>query len=531
MLLNKNNMSYGAWSQSERRDPRMNPPIKILLVYPDYPDTFWSFRHVLRFISKRAAFPPLGLLTVAAMLPPEWEKKLVDLNITSLRDEDIRWADYVFLGAMIVQKDSARRVIRRCNELGTRVVAGGPLFTTSHEDFEGVDHFVLGEAETTLPLFLEDLAMGCARPLYQSTLRPGLSGTPAPLWDLIRMKDYALMSVQYSRGCPFSCEFCDIIIMNGRVPRTKSPAQILMEFDALYNRGWRGQVFMVDDNFIGNKEEVKRMLPDIIAWNRKRGNPFVFLTEASINLADDEALMRLMAEAGFQRVFVGIETPVEESLKECNKFQNSGKDLVSLVKRIQRHGMEVLGGFIIGFDNDPPSIFEKQIEFIQKSGVVTAMVGLLNAFPGTTLYNRLKNERRLLEKSSGNNVDCAMNFVPRMDISVLVNGYRDVLKTLYSPRVYYERIITFLKEYEPAHMPKVRWDELKALFRSFWYLGVIGSSKKYYWKLVAWSLLHRPRVFPIAVTMAICGYHFQRIANDLMCSLPSLSADLQKGLE
>lgn len=488
---------------------------KILFVYPKYPDTFWSFKHVLKFISKKAAFPPLGLLTVASMIPSEWEKKLVDMNICHLRDKDILWADYVFLGAMIVQKDSARNIIKRCRELGKKIVAGGPLFTTGYKEFEGVDHFVLGEAEVTLPLFLKDLKKGCAKPLYIQDKRSEIRNTPIPMWDLISMRDYAIMSVQYSRGCPFNCEFCDIIIMNGREPRTKKLDQMLDEFEALYSRGWRGEVFIVDDNFIGKKEEVKHVLPEMIRWLKKRNNPFVFLTEASVNLADDEELMTLMAEAGFQRVFVGIETPVEDSLKECNKFQNQGRDLVSIIKRIQNHGMEVLGGFIVGFDSDPPTIFEKQIAFIQKSGVVTAMVGLLNAFPGTVLYNRLKEERRLLEHCSGNNVDGSINFIPKMGINTLTEGYRNILKTIYSPREYYERIRTFLKEYKPAQLPRVRWTQIKALVKSFWYLGIIGNSKKYYWKLITWTLLRRPKVFPIAVTMAICGSHFQRVSKEL----------------
>lgn len=484
---------------------------RVLLVYPEYPVTFWSFKHSLKFLSKKAAFPPLGLLTVGAMLPAEWEKKLIDMNISPLKDRDIEWADYVFISAMIVQKDSVTQVIRRCRELGRKVVAGGPLFNTSHDEFEGVDHFVLGEAEVTLPQFIGDLKNGAAKPLYRAHAFPEISATPPPLWDLVNVHDYASMSVQYSRGCPFNCEFCDIIIMNGRVPRTKKNSQVLRELDMIYARGWRGPVFIVDDNFIGKKEHVKKLLHEIIEWMRIHKNPFNFFTEASINLADDEELLTLMSKAGFQRVFVGIETPVDESLEECRKFQNKGRDLVSQVKKIQSYGLEVLGGFIVGFDSDPPSVFDKQLKFIQNSGVVVAMVGILTALPGTRLYNRLKEENRLLKGSSGNNVDGSINFIPRMDSRVLIEGYKKLLSSIYSPREYYERVMTFLKGYRIRMSPKVQWIDIQALIKSFWYLGITGNSQKYYWKLLAWSLVCRPRLFPVAVSMAIYGYHFQRI--------------------
>lgn len=489
------------------------PAKKILLVHPQYPDTFWSFKHILKFISKKAAFPPLGLLTIAAMLPREWEKKLIDLNVTALEKHDIEWADYVFISAMIVQRESVKNIIRQCKEIGATIVAGGPLFTTGYEEYGEVDHIVLGEAEMTLPILLDDLANGSAKPIYSSESFPDISKTPAPLWSLIRKSDYASMGIQYSRGCPFSCEFCDIIIMNGRTPRTKTTEQVIRELESLYDWGWRGSVFIVDDNFIGKKSQVKKMLPEIIRWVNERDHPFTFLTEASINLADDEELMALMVEAGFRRVFVGLETPVPESLAECKKVQNEGRDLVASVKKILHHGMEVLGGFILGFDNDPPTIFERQIHFIQKSGVVVAMVGLLNALPGTPLHKRLGEENRLLKKSSGNNVDSSLNFLPKMDSNQLIEGYRKVITTIYSPREYYERVLTFLKEYKGVGKPsKIRWVDIKALLRSFWYLGLVGKSRRYYWKLLAWSLMYRPKHFSIAVTMAIYGFHLQKIA-------------------
>jgi radical SAM superfamily enzyme YgiQ (UPF0313 family) len=490
--------------------------MKILLVYPRYPDTFWSFRHALKFLSKKATFPPLGLLTVAAMLPGEWEKKLVDMNISALSDEDIAWADYVFLSAMVVQGNSAREVITRCKALDTRVVAGGPLFTTGYKEFEGVDYFVLGEAEATLPRFLADLAGGCPQRVYSSGDRPDISRTPVPLWSLINMKQYSSMSLQYSRGCPFDCDFCDIIVLNGHRPRTKSGRQMVDELEALYRRGWRGSLFIVDDNFIGNKKKLKaETLPAIIEWSKHKKHPFTFFTEASINLADDEGLMDLMAEAGFNRVFIGIETPNEESLVECNKRQNSNRDLAAAVKKIQNHGFEVQGGFILGFDSDPTSIFKRQISFIQKTGIVTAMVGLLNAPNGTKLYQRLKKENRLLKDMSGDNTDFSINFVPRMEYETLVAGYKNVLDTIYSPRRYYERVVTFLKEYKPrktAGISQLRFTHISGLIKSFWFLGVTNKGRRYFWRLMISTLLKRPRHFPLSIGLSVSGFHFRKVA-------------------
>jgi radical SAM superfamily enzyme YgiQ (UPF0313 family) len=490
--------------------------LKILLVYPQYPDTFWSFRHALNIISKKAAFPPLGLLTVAAMLPDEWEKKLVDLNTTVLHDDDLKWADYVFISAMDIQRDSVNEVIARCKKFGVKTVAGGPLFTTGYEEFDGVDHLVLKEAEITLPHFLEDLEKGCVKHIYTCTERPDISETPIPAWALIDMEKYSSMNLQYSRGCPFNCEFCDIIILNGHKPRTKSEVQMLRELDALYSRGWRGSIFIVDDNFIGNKRKLKaEILPAISAWMRKRKHPFALTTEASINLADDEELMRLMGEAGFNRVFVGIETPNEEGLVECNKLQNQNRDLVASVKKIQNYGLEVQGGFIVGFDSDPVSIFKSQISFIQRSGIVTAMVGLLNAPRGTRLYHRLKKENRLLKDISGDNTDCSINFIPKMHYETLIDGYKHILDTIYSPKQFYERIRIFLKEYRPqkrGRVSKIQFDHIKIFIKSIWLLGIKEKGGRYYWKLFVSTLLRHPRSFPLSMRLAVYGFHFRKVA-------------------
>ena len=493
-----------------KRDANM----KILMVYPQYPDTFWSFKHALKFVSKKASFPPLGLLTVAAMLPETWDKKLVNMNIDRLNDSDINWADYVFISAMAVQKKSVDEVITRCRHLGTKIVAGGPLFTAGFEEFDGIDHLVLGEAEVTLPPFLEDLEIGQAQHIYASSERPDISTTPIPLWSLINMKQYSTMNLQYSRGCPYDCEFCDIIILNGRTPRTKSKEQLISELDSLYEQGWRGGLFIVDDNFIGNKKKLKaEILPALIEWRKQKRYPFALLTEVSINLADDEELMRLMVAAGFDVVFVGIETPNNESLVECTKYQNQNRDLVASVQKLQEFGLEVQGGFIVGFDSDPESIFQAQINFIQRSGIVTAMVGLLNAPTGTRLYRRLKEEDRLLSSFSGNNTDFSLNFIPKMDHDKLVTGYKHILDTIYSPREYYERIRTFFKVYKPprAKAGKVQSHQIKAFFRSIWFLGITGKGKKHYWRLFICYLIKSPPKFARFILLSIYGYHFRKV--------------------
>jgi radical SAM superfamily enzyme YgiQ (UPF0313 family) len=504
--------------------------LKILLVYPRYPDTFWSFKHALKFISKKAVFPPLGLLTVAAMLPEEWEKKFVDLNTTTLLDKDLEWADYVFLSAMVAQQDSAREVIDRCKKLGTRIVAGGPFFNQRYEDwgFDDIDHLIFGETEDILPLLVDDLKKGCVRHIYASDEFPDIRNTPVPLWSLVDSKKYQSMSIQYSRGCPFNCEFCDIVLLNGHRPRTKDASQVIAELDAIYDMGWRGGVFFVDDNFIGNKRKLKsEILPAIIKWVEERKRPFSFYTEASINLADDEELMRLMTAAGFEMVFVGIESPSEESLVECNKLQNRNRDLLASVRRLQNYGLQVQGGFIVGFDSDPLSIFRSQIEFIQKSGIVTAMVGVLMAPPETRLYKRLKKENRILPRGSGDNTDGSTNFVPKMGREALASGYRLVVGTIYAPRQYYARIRTFLKEYRPGKKAgfKIYPLHLLALIRSVWALGFREEGRLHYWRLVFWTLLRRPRTFPLSMMLAIQGLHLRKVAEKVRVSL---AADIRR---
>ncbi len=490
--------------------------MNVLLVSPGHPDTFWSFKHVMRFLSRKAAFPPLGLLTVAAMLPREWNLKLIDLNVSRLPDADIEWADHVMISAMLVHADSARQVIARCSALGKPVIAGGPLFTTSHEQFPEVKHFVLGEAEDLMPELIADMIAGTPKPFYQSPKRPDVTRTPPPRWDLINLRDYAVMSLQFSRGCPFNCEFCDIIVMNGRVPRVKTPQQMIAELDSLIATGWNAPIFIVDDNFIGNKLKVKAFLRELIAWRERHEGNVSFFTETSLNLVDEPELLSMLAQAGFTKIFVGIETPEEDSLLECAKVQNTRRDLVGAIRTIQQAGIEVMGGFIVGFDADQPSIFERQFEFIQEAGIAAAMVGLLTALPETRLFKRLDSEGRILQHSTGNNLDGVLNFIPKLDRELLTSGYRSLLTHLYAPNVYYRRILTFLEAYHPhGRRPSPSRQDFIALLKSLWIMGVWTPGRREYWKFVFKALLLRRDAFVEAMALAICGYHFRRVAATL----------------
>src|SRR2546422_7683259 len=488
--------------------------MKVLLVNPEFPETYWSFRHALPFECKRCAFPPLGLLTVSALLPKSWERRLVDMNVRSLKESDIEWADIVFATAMLVQKDSLRDAVKRCKAHGKRVVLGGPYVTTTIEDLPEADHIFLGEAETTLPQFVKDLERGQAQRSYKAAERPPLSVTPVADFHLADLKRYSAMSVQYSRGCPFNCEFCDIIEIYGRVPRTKSNQQILAELDALMRLGWRGTVFIVDDNFIGNKKNVRRLLPELAEWQERNGHPFSLLTEASVNLADDDALLSDMRRAGFRRVFLGIETPVEESLKEAQKSQNRG-NLLESVKRIQSYGMEVMAGFIVGFDNDPEDIFERQIKFIRESAIPLAMVGILTALPDTQLWRRLEKEGRLLGESSGENTNCHLNFVPTMDPARLIAGYQSIMCTIYKSSEYYRRALDSLKRTPQEWAEKNTMSLLRgaaAFTRVLVRLGLLDRERREFWRFVTQAMVrHRDR-FAETLRLAAMGYHFRKLS-------------------
>jgi radical SAM superfamily enzyme YgiQ (UPF0313 family) len=482
-----------------------------LLIYPRFPDTFWSFKHALRFIRKSAFSPPLGLVTVAAMLPSEWGMRLVDTNVSTLASSDLEWADYAFVSGMTIQRDSARQIIARCKAAGLTVIAGGPMFTIEQDQFAEVDHFVLNEGEVTLPPFLADLAAGRAKRVYTTTEFVDIRLSPVPLWDLIDMRQYASMIVQFSRGCPFNCEFCGVTELFGHQTRFKEPDQITAELDGLYELGWHGPIFSGDDNFIGNRRYLKgELLPVLIEW-RKDKEGVRFATEVSIDLADDDELMQMMVQAGFTTVFVGIETPDEASLAESGKILNTNRDMIADVKRIQQAGLQVQGGFIVGFDHDTPATFQRQIDFIQESGIVTAMVGLLQAIPGTKLHERLRQEGRLQDQVSGDNLDGTTNIVPRMELETLQAGHRRIMQTIYTPRVHYQRIKIFLRQHT-LHRNRTHLDlqHILAFFRSIYHLGILDRDRIQYWKLLVWVLLHRPRAFPLAITLAVYGYHFRR---------------------
>jgi radical SAM superfamily enzyme YgiQ (UPF0313 family) len=492
--------------------------MNVLLVFPQYPDSFWSFKNAMRFISKKAAVPPLGLITVSAMLPKTWQKKLVDMNVCNLRTSDILWADYVFISAMFIQKESAIKVIEECLKYNTRIVAGGPLFTQEFNDFPQIDHFILNEAEITMPLFLRDLESGLLpRKIYKTDEYADITLSPVPDYHLLSRKDYAFMNVQVSRGCPFACDFCEITALLGHKVRMKETHQVIEELETLYRLNWRGPVIIVDDNFIGNKDEIKNnLLPAMIQWMQIHNYPFTFSSETSINLSDDEKIISLMVEAGFNSTFIGIETPAEDSLKDCNKVQNINRDLLQSVKKIQKAGIQVSGGFIVGFDSDTPCVFQRQIDFIQQSGIVSAMVGLLNAPKNTKLYKRLQSENRLTTEISGNNTDFSINFVPKMNYPELLDGYKKIIQNIYTIKPYYKRIRQFLLNYKQPHIKqrKIRLIKLNLLIgfvKSIFIIGIMNKGRREYWKFIFWTLFRRPGLFIDAVTFAVYGYHFRTI--------------------
>ncbi len=490
--------------------------MNILLIYPKYPDTFWSYKHALKFIDKKAANPPLGLITIASLLPKEWNKKLLDINVNKLTTKHIEWADMVFISAMNIQKKSTLEIIRLCKYHNKKIVAGGPLFTEEYDSFPEVDHLILNEAEITLNEFLADLDNGSLKKIYTTDQFPSLKDSPIPDYSLLSLKKYASMNIQYSRGCPFNCEFCNITSLFGRKVRTKTTRQVLAELQKLYELNWKDNIFFVDDNFIGNKKVLKNdLLPAIIKWMEERNHPFTFNTEVSVNIADDDELLELLAQAGFNSVFVGIESPDEECLSECNKVQNINRDLHGSVRKIQQKGLQVTAGFIVGFDHDNQSVFQRQIDFINKSGIVSSMVGLLNAPRKSNLYHRLKKEGRITSDMSGDNTDFSINFIPEMNKEMLMNGYRRILDEIYSCKQYYNRVHTMLRQIKTNKKSKSRltFQHIEAFVKSVFLIGIFNPGQKYYWKLLLWSLLRRPGVFPLAITYSIFGYHYRKVLN------------------
>ena len=489
--------------------------MNILMIYPKYPDTYWSFKHALKFVSKKAAVPPLGLITVSAMLPNEWNKKLVDLNVEPLKDTNLQWADYAFISGMYVQKKSARTIIDRCLKQAVPIVAGGPLFTQDFDQYPEIDHFVLNEGEITLNDFVEDVKNGTTpKKCYRTPEFAEMHTSPVPDFHLLNLKAYAAMNIQVSRGCPYNCDFCEITALLGRKVRMKSTTQLINELQTLYDLGWRESISIVDDNFIGKKGVLKKtLLPAMTDWMKQHKYPFNFSIQASIELADDDALLDMLCRAGVQSAFIGIETPSEASLHSCHKGQNEHRNLIADVKHIQQSGIQVSGGFIVGFDSDEPNIFQRQIDFIQKSGIVSAMVGLLNAPKNTRLYEQMEKQGRLTEDATGDNTDFTMNFMPKMDPNQLIEGYERIIQNIYEMKPFYRRIRNMLKQYKrPAGIKKsINMTRLKAFARSIVVLGIAKKGRWAYWHLLLWTLLKKPALLPDAITYAVYGYHYRTI--------------------
>jgi radical SAM superfamily enzyme YgiQ (UPF0313 family) len=520
---------------SDPKDTRVFPPlgpqIKVLMVWPSFPTSFWSLGEVMQIVPERALVPPLGLITVAALCPAHWEIRLVDLAFQALRDEDILWADLVMVSAMAVQRKGVRLTLERASKLNRRTMIGGPYASSDPDALLPLaDHVVVGEPDEMFAQIALDLERGSARRLYNIAEKPDVIRTPVPRFDLLALNKYTFMSVQFSRGCPFTCEFCDIITIYGRRPRTKSPAQLTGELDALLQLGWRKDVFVVDDNFIGNHKAALGLVEELERWQRRNRYPFGFFTEASIDLASRPALLDGMVKANFWRVFIGIESPSTESLKETKKFQNLRRDLLDSIHFIQQHGLWVMGGFIVGFDSDPPDIFDRQIEFVQRAAIPWAMTGILQAPPTTPLYDRMKNEGRLLEnKPEPSNFE-PPNFRTVLPLPELLDGTSRMLLALYDPHRFYQRVLDSLERWQPQPEQKasaISWRYLlSVLLKSVWKQGVLSRYRGAYWRFMRglvtrWGL--EPQKRRLGFELALSGHHFIRYARQVADALEAES--------
>ena len=503
--------------------PPLGPAIKVLMVWPRFPASFWSLGEVMEIVPERSLVPPLGLITVAALCPKQWEIRLVDLSFEELSDEDLLWANLVMVSAMAVQRDEVRQTLERATKLSRRTMIGGPYASSEPEALLLLaDHVVVGEPDEIFQEIATDLEGGSARRLYRVTEKPDVSRTPVPRFDLLRLKKYTFMSVQFSRGCPFTCEFCDIITLYGRRPRTKSPAQLIGELDALLQLGWRKGVFVVDDNFIGNHKAALELAGELERWQRRNRYPFGFVTEASIDLASRSGLLDAMVKANFCRVFIGIETPSAESLKEAKKFQNLRRDPLDCIHFIQQHGLWVMGGFIVGFDSDPPDIFDRQIEFVERAAIPWAMAGVLQAPPTTPLYERMKREGRLVQASPEPSNFSPPNFRTVLPLPELLGGTKQMLLTLYDPRRFYKRVFDSLERWQvqpeqgaPALSLMYR---LRVVFKSIWRQGVLSGYRRAYWYflgrlMMRWGL--NPQKRRLGFELALSGHHFIRYARQV----------------
>jgi radical SAM superfamily enzyme YgiQ (UPF0313 family) len=506
--------------------PPLGPIPRVLLVWPGFPDSFWSFQQMLGMTGHRAVMPPLGLLTVAALCPPGWRLRLVDESVAPLRDSDLAWADLVMVSAMHVQKERVREVLLQARARGRRTLVGGP-YASSQPDvlLEMADHVVVGEPDEGFGGIAADLEAGSARRLYRVEQKPDVTRTPVPRFDLLDTRRYASMAIQFSRGCPFECDFCDIITLYGRRPRTKAPQQVIAELDALYELGWRGEVFLVDDNFIGNRQRALDLARALALWQRIRGFPFIFYTEASIDLAQRPELVDAMVEANFSFVFVGIETPSHQALAASKKHQNLREDMLRALHFLLSRGLWVTGGFIVGFDADGEDIFEQQVRFIDEAAIPWAMIGMLQAPPTTPLFDRMLSEGRLHVESPATSNFSLPNFRTKLPLPVLLRGYRDTLARLYEPRAFYDRGFRSLWRWKPRPQLNPRlpvWRKAAIVFRSAWRQGVLAPYRAAYWQFLVRLLrfwLRNPAKLWLGYTVLLSGHHFLGYASAVAAEL------------
>ncbi|MBE9046767.1 DUF4070 domain-containing protein [Pleurocapsales cyanobacterium LEGE 10410] len=485
--------------------------MRVLLLYPLFPKSFWSFEKTLALVDCKALLPPLGLITVAAMLPQEWELKLVDHNIQEITESDWDWAELVIISGMIVQKEDMLAQISAAKQRGKLVAVGGPYATTSPQEVESADFLILDEGEITLPMFIKAIEQGDRSGVFRATEKPAVTETPIPRYDLLDLNAYDNMSVQFSRGCPFQCEFCDIIVLYGRKPRTKTPEQLIAELECIYDLGWRGAVFMVDDNFIGNKRNVKLLLKELKVWMEEKGYPFGFTTEASVDLAKDDELMELMVECNFKKVFLGIETPDQDSLALTNKFQNTRDPLTESIDKITRTGMQVMAGFIIGFDGEKAHAGDRIVQFVEQTGIPMAMFSMLQALPSTALWHRLEKEGRLLNSSANINQTTLMNFVPTRAIEDIATEYVDAFWRLYDPTAYLNRIFRYymkLGEAKNVVSKRPSWKTIRALSLLLWKQGVLAQTRWLFWRNLIQVLIKKPRQLEMYLTLCAYLEHF-----------------------
>jgi radical SAM superfamily enzyme YgiQ (UPF0313 family) len=499
--------------------------MKALLIWPILPNSFWSYQATLDIAGLRATNPPLGLITIAAMLPQDWELRLVDRNVRFETDEEWDWCDIVIISAMIIQKQDFRQLIQRGVAKGKKVAVGGP-FPTSVPQFAldaGAHYLVLDEGEYTIPMFLEALAQGDEQGIFRNFEKPDVTQTPMPRFDLLELDAYLAITLQFSRGCPFQCEFCDIINLYGRKPRTKMPEQMLAEFEAIYQMGWRRFVFVVDDNFIGNKRNAKVFLRALIPWMQERNYPFILLTEASLNLAEDDELVELMVQAGFRIVFMGIETPDVDSLAVAHKEQNTRQSLIESCHKLTEAGIQIMSGFILGFDGEKPGAGYRIQQFVEETGIPQAHLNLLQALPNTAMWQRLKQEGRLYEQMDGTASQTSlMNFVPTRPIEEILTEFINAFWNLYEPMPYLKRTFRHFLRMK-GHCPKIHTPitekEIRLFLAICWRQGLVRSTRFRFWGQFAWLALRKPHLlYDYFIALGV-GEHFFSLRKEVKANL------------